>query len=291
MTKEPIMINDVDVSECEFFSSGLGYCTIGLLADDGTHICECEQNCYYKQLKRLENEYEGFAAKYTDMEIALKNKEEEYDELNKYRPIIDRLLQEFEKYEYIKSISTISYAKQVFEQLDQLKEKNKWYDHYKESALRNKELYNDLSTKYDQLKKDNEELEREIKLKKDFVNSLRKHYERKLEEKKLFLPCCYKNLYEETEEMKNDIAKKYFDLEKENKELKEKVNSYNCSTNCYKYQQAEKYKQALQDIKEIAQGYKPYKVCGDYNNNCEPINEILQKCEVIRVENENEPKR
>lgn len=56
MTKEPIMINDVDVSGCEYFSSGLGYCTVGLLANDGTHICECEQNCYYKQLKRKEQE-------------------------------------------------------------------------------------------------------------------------------------------------------------------------------------------------------------------------------------------
>lgn len=63
MTKEPIMIDDVDVSECEFFSSGLGYCTIGLLADDGTHICECEQNCYYKQLKRKEQECEELLTK------------------------------------------------------------------------------------------------------------------------------------------------------------------------------------------------------------------------------------
>ena len=83
MTKEPIMIDGVDVSECEFFSSGLGYCTIGLLANDGTHICECEQNCYYKKLKRLENEYEGFAAKYTDMEITLKTKEEECEKKDK----------------------------------------------------------------------------------------------------------------------------------------------------------------------------------------------------------------
>ena len=54
--KEKIIVDGVDVSGCEFFSSGLGYCTIGLLADDGTHICECEQDCYYKQLKRKENE-------------------------------------------------------------------------------------------------------------------------------------------------------------------------------------------------------------------------------------------
>ena len=56
MTKEPIMIDDVDVAECEYFSSKLGYCNIGLWANDGTHICECEPNCYYKQLKRKEEE-------------------------------------------------------------------------------------------------------------------------------------------------------------------------------------------------------------------------------------------
>ncbi len=105
MTKEPIMIDDVDVSECKHL-----YTSIIPVGNDkikcGLHqgkTCDNYPNCYYKQLK---------------------HKEQEYDELNKYRPIIDRLLQEFEKYEYIKSISTISYAKQVFEQLDQLEAAN-----------------------------------------------------------------------------------------------------------------------------------------------------------------------
>lgn len=59
MTKEPIIIDGVDVAECEYWNgSELGYCNIGLWANDGTHICECEPNCYYKQLKRKEQECE-----------------------------------------------------------------------------------------------------------------------------------------------------------------------------------------------------------------------------------------
>lgn len=58
MTDKQIIIDGCDVSGCEYFSSGLGYCIIGLLANDGTHICECEQNCHYKQLKRKEQECE-----------------------------------------------------------------------------------------------------------------------------------------------------------------------------------------------------------------------------------------
>lgn len=42
-----------------------------------------------KQLKSLENEYEGFAAKYTDMELALKRKEQEYYQLKaKYKTLL-----------------------------------------------------------------------------------------------------------------------------------------------------------------------------------------------------------
>lgn len=90
MTKEPIMIDDVDVSKCEYHRDThkelladknikifANYCQIN---NDGCYAI----NCYYKQLKRkeqqlkdFENEYEGFAVKYTDMEIALKRKEEE----------------------------------------------------------------------------------------------------------------------------------------------------------------------------------------------------------------------
>lgn len=40
-------------------------------------------------------------------------------------------------------------------------------------------------------------------------------------------------------------------LKQENKELKKKINTYVCSTNCHKYIQADKYKQALKEIREI----------------------------------------
>ena len=49
---------------------------------------------------------------------------------------------------------------------------------------------------------------------------------------------------------KNCYYKQLQRLKQENEELKEKINTYVCSTNCHKYIQADKYKQALEDIKD-----------------------------------------
>ena len=84
MENKEIYIDGVDVSECEYFSSGLGYCTIGLLADDGTHICECEQNCHYKQLKRKVQECE-------ELKETLKTKAKGWANVN------DKILEEVEQ--------------------------------------------------------------------------------------------------------------------------------------------------------------------------------------------------
>ena len=50
-------------------------------------------------------------------------------------------------------------------------------------------------------------------------------------------------------------------LKAENQELKNKINSLICSENCYKYKQAEKLKQTLIEIKEIALGVRNYSNC------------------------------
>lgn len=50
-------------------------------------------------------------------------------------------------------------------------------------------------------------------------------------------------------------------LQQENEKLKEKVNSYICNANCYKYKEADKYRQALEEIRK-----KITPVCADCNN-------------------------
>lgn len=47
------------------------------------------------------------------------------------------------------------------------------------------------------------------------------------------------------------LAKQLQHLKAENEELKEKVNSYNCSRNCYKYRKSEQYKQALEEVHNL----------------------------------------
>lgn len=103
MTKEPIIIDGVDVSGCNFTLE-----RDGKIKCECTHatgfgvICDCEswKTCDYKNYKRKEQE------------------------LNQYiQPIIDRLLKQFETYDKLKSLDVVTFAKQTFEQLDQLKGK------------------------------------------------------------------------------------------------------------------------------------------------------------------------
>lgn len=61
MTDKQIIINGVDVSECTYSKIGKynKYCEQDLY-DDGTPVFTCDEctNCYYKQLKRKEQECE-----------------------------------------------------------------------------------------------------------------------------------------------------------------------------------------------------------------------------------------
>lgn len=101
MTDKQIIIDDVDVSGCLFHSlttmgyAGYNYCKCFEC------VCECHNDCYYKQLKR---------------------KEQECEELNKWLPIVTRLEEQFKSHEKAKSIGYKTYAEQVFTELDQLKQ-------------------------------------------------------------------------------------------------------------------------------------------------------------------------
>lgn len=62
MDEQKIMIHNVDVSECTYSKIGIDkkcYCEQDLY-DDGTPVFTCDEctNCYYKQLKRKEQECE-----------------------------------------------------------------------------------------------------------------------------------------------------------------------------------------------------------------------------------------
>ena len=70
-------------------------------------------------------------------------------------------------------------------------------------------------------------------------------------------------------------------LQEENEELKEKIESYNCNANCYKYKEVNKYKQALEEIIEMLM-CKIY----DLNENASQLDYMcytLDKFEKIRI--------
>ena len=204
MTK--IIIDGVDVSECRFYNYGEGYNSDTEEFFEGA--CECitahneygefeyfgvckGSDCYYKQLKRKEQECEKLRFPMKDTNYALLTKEE-------------------------------------FEQLDQLKSEN-------------------------------EELTR------------------------------YKSLFEKTRNLWNEARIHSYKLLDEIKDLKDSLKRTICQSECYKHKEAEKLKQALLEIKEIANKNEvcPYHIshhCYKYDckskEHCE-IAQILQKCEVL----------
>lgn len=145
MAKE-ILIDGVDVNKCEqhsdleYISNNNGYEEVpnncGVYAD---RICENHSNCYYKQLKRKEQELQ-------QLKETLKDHDSEGEAIGL---AYDALKSEFDKLKAENS---------------ELKEKYKYYDHYKESALYNKDLCNKKSDELDKLKAENEELKKELKL-------------------------------------------------------------------------------------------------------------------------------
>lgn len=85
MEDKQIIIDGVNVAECEHFEPCTKYtCEISEM----TYCCEEDKNCYYKQLKRKEQECEEL--KY---ELILKDVAniELSDEVKKYRKAIDEI--------------------------------------------------------------------------------------------------------------------------------------------------------------------------------------------------------
>ena len=117
----------------------------------------------------------------------------------KYKPIIDRLLHQFETYDKLKSLDVVTFAKQTFAELDQLKKEN---EQLKKSVRSNKD-------------KRKKAIERYLKL-KEFTN------------------------------------KEFQELKAENEELKKIQLGFSQGENLYNLY---RYKQALQEIKEIAETF------------------------------------
>ena len=52
MTKFPVIINDVDVRDCDFYSDE-SYIDCRRICLAYACLCELKQNCYFKQLQQL----------------------------------------------------------------------------------------------------------------------------------------------------------------------------------------------------------------------------------------------
>lgn len=65
-----------------------------------------------------------------------------------------------------------------------------------------------------------------------------------------------KGLLTATAKQNYQLLQEYDKLKTENEELKESINNLVCSTNCYKYQEANKLKQTLEEVIELAEHWR-----------------------------------
>lgn len=73
MTDKEIIINGIDVSECAYLKpldNGVYECITGTQQCLKYRVCECNHNCYFKQLKRKEQECEELKTMVAEAEEA-----------------------------------------------------------------------------------------------------------------------------------------------------------------------------------------------------------------------------
>lgn len=84
MTDKQIIIDGVDISKCKHYDEVFNYCDQSYLGEGGLlkntknpKRCECSPNCYYKQLKRKEQECEELKEKVEELRQGLVNCDKE----------------------------------------------------------------------------------------------------------------------------------------------------------------------------------------------------------------------
>lgn len=157
-------------------------------------------------------------------------------------------------------------SQKKIERLEQLK--NKYY----QQTLDDEITISDLITKCNDLEQENEKLKKEVKqIGSDFIK--KGDYARALEQENFALT-------QESQQKSQTIC----DLEQENKELKEKLDKeeYNACCECTNIQnQNDKYRSALEEIREIAMGIMDDDIeetssYYDANSIITKINEVLK---------------
>lgn len=145
MSREPIMIDDVDVAECVYRAEEK--C---ILKDDG---CYFFPNCYYKQLKRKEQECEKLKAEIKlSKEMLIQNT----SETNKYT--LPQIIEEFISDNYIDQQNEDGYTIPVFIQIENILE-----------------IKEELEQQLDQLKAENEHLAEKEEEAKHYLEEANKY--------------------------------------------------------------------------------------------------------------------
>ena len=271
MSNKQILIDGVNVAECRFYNYGEGYNSDTEEFFEGA--CECitahneygefeyfgvckGRDCYYKQLKRKEQECEKLRFPMKDTNYALLTKEEfeeygllkaENEELTRYKSLFEKTRNLWNEAR-MNNYKLLDKIKDLKDSLKRTTCQSECYKHKEAEKL--KQENDELKTEFDNF-------EEQIKLQGNFIDS-------------------FLNATNNSEWLNKSI------LEDEADAIIEKVDS--------DYVQLKKFKQALQEIKEITKQmnnecfYDDFdcKDC-DMKKGCTHFNkkQILQKCEVI----------
>ena len=118
MTDKQIIIDGVDVSECKYWK---GYCRIASLCDYSGHLCEVTPNCYYKQLKRKEQECEELTSQRDKFEFGNNILEHER---NNYKHVLDKIEHQVTELFLGVENKDRTYCKKILDIINSVKDKN-----------------------------------------------------------------------------------------------------------------------------------------------------------------------
>lgn len=169
MTDKQMIIDDVDVSKCNYFNNtDKSYCE-ECCSEFGCAICNDRPNCYYKQLKRKENELEELRQYHN--KCCEEFKKEKQDLIDKYNQLsINFYNGDYCNTEHCSLLKAKEYHQKECEELKKERDtlsatRNKLLDDLwvvEENLKDYTEHFNKASDELDQLKAENEELKQTL---------------------------------------------------------------------------------------------------------------------------------
>ena len=213
MTDKQMIIDDVDVSKCNYFNNtDKSYCE-ECCSEFGCAICNDRPNCYYKQLKRKENELEELRQYHN--KCCEEFKKEKQDLIDKYNQLsINFYNGDYCNTEHCSLLKAKEYHQKECEELKKERDtlsatRNKLLDDLwvvEENLKDYTEHFNKASDELDQLKAENDKLKSELHSKVEFIQEQRNIIDEYSKEIRMYKKCQGNRASKREEKLKHALA-------------------------------------------------------------------------------------